>query len=148
VDEPDLWWSDEEMSEIRTDCYNIVSHYQRRRNRVCESVNRLFRLSSWIQCRQPLDEIVVFLQDDLDPQVGGRGLEHHIVGSYKYHVAVHRYAVLALQAGSSEDDAPLEAPSPQSRRLLQREAARTAQTCQRLAHKIALYDTQAAAAQQ
>jgi hypothetical protein len=143
-DDPDLWWSDDEMTEIRKDCYKIVSHYKGRHDRVCESVNRLFRLSSWIQCHHPMDDIVFFLQDDLDPQVGGRGLEHHILGSYKDHVTVHRIAVLALQASGQGESSQLEAPSPQSRRLLEREAARTAQACQRLAHKIAFYDTQAA----
>lgn len=135
VDDPALWWNPEENRSILLDCCQVVDYYKkgRPRRRLCNTVSNLFRLT-WLEDDQeegeeshPLDAILDFLQDQ-DPQVLGRGLEQHIVGSSKEYVVRHRHAVLAAL------------DSMDGMRYIADQAASTSEDCKELARCIGIHD--------
>jgi hypothetical protein len=136
----DLWWNQQECESILQDCAKVVRFYQGRR-RICTDVTD-FLLFRWIEGfrAHPLDAILNFLKEQ-HPDVLGRGLEQHIVGSIKHYVDRHRMAVLMAQdafVGTDLED------SFEAWQEIHKAAETTSQDCKNLARRVALLDELAA----
>lgn len=139
VANPDLWWNEEECSQILDNCARVVQFYQSR-SRMCSSLTNYF-LSGWISNHNhPFKAILEFLEEQ-HPEVTGRGLEQHIVGSVKGHVQRHRLAILETQdrfIGTEWED------SAQMWEEIRHAAELTSEECKDLARRVALLDELAA----
>ena len=134
---PELWWSHEESQDILRDCLAVVDYYKGR-PRLCTSMTNLLRFK-WLEDdddSHPLDAILDFLQDQ-DPEVLGRGLEQHIVGSSKHYVARHRQAVLMAQ---DEYKGTIREASVEVMLYIAECAATTSDDCKELARSVGIYD--------
>lgn len=137
VGDPTLWWTEDDMKDILQDCAQVVYFYQGR-TRLCTTMTNILTLR-WLE-DDPLDAIYDFVQN-LDPEIGGRGLEQHVVGSSKYYVNKHRYAVLTTQEevrGTKNENA-LETSD-----YISQAALETSSECKNLARRLAILDKQEA----